>query len=211
MKTGLVFLLGAWVVTGCSSGGEYNTKPSANSAAAASLASTLNGQAQKLIQAKCAACHGQNSPGRGGFRTASDISAMIVEGKIVPGAPESSRIYQRVLNNQMPPSGPLSDKEKMLMATWIYNLYVDPNSAFGKVFTGLLQPRCLACHGPGKANGGVSFETWTDTMKVVTPGKPEFSLMYQVVVNGRMPKGKAPLSAAELSLLSGWISAGALR
>ncbi len=202
---GLGFLI---MLAGCGGGDPYKTTPTSLTA---SSASTLNGQAQKLINTKCGSCHGKTSLGQGGFSSASDIGLMINQGKIIPGSPETSRVYIRVAGGTMPPSAPLPDKEKMLIATWIYNLYIDPNSAFGKVFNGLFQPKCLGCHGATKASGGVSFETYYDTMKVVSAGKPEFSLVYQAVLSGRMPKGKAPLSTAELQLLSTWIAAGALR
>lgn len=206
MRKLILTLLLCFGIGGCG-GGDYGTSTKKSSTAGAG--STLNAEAQKLLAAKCASCHGSSA--QGGFGSVGDITDMISEGRLVPGSPEQSRIFIRSAANQMPPGKPLTDREKSLMASWILNLYIDSNSAFGKVFNGILQPKCLGCHGPAKASGGVSFETYADTQKTLSPGKPEFSLIYQVVTSGRMPKGKAPLSQAELQQLSAWITAGALR
>ena len=81
----------------------------------------------------------------------------------------------------------------------------------------ILKTRCFACHGEGdKLNGGVDLrlrhflaETKTDHGQVMVPGKPELSLMLQLVQSGEMPKGEKKLTDKEVISISAWIAAGA--
>lgn len=78
----------------------------------------------------------------------------------------------------------------------------------------LFQARCGACHGSGNPEAGLDVRTHGDLLQggysgsPVVPGSPEKSLLYQMLADGRMPKGKR-FSAAELKLVADWIRAGA--
>jgi formylglycine-generating enzyme required for sulfatase activity/mono/diheme cytochrome c family protein len=67
---------------------------------------------------------------------------------------------------------------------------------------------CRSCHGPGEsAQGSFSADDASSIAAnpaYVTPGKPEKSLLYTVVANGRMPLGKKPASD-EVAQLAAWI------
>ncbi|MCX7029841.1 MAG: hypothetical protein NTU62_06930 [Spirochaetes bacterium] len=65
------------------------------------------GPVQELLQAKCAGCHDWAGSADG------------ILGKVKPGAPEESLIWQKVSRGLMPPDGPLADAEKTLLQNWI--------------------------------------------------------------------------------------------
>lgn len=62
----------------------------------------------------------------------------------------------------------------------------------------ILIPKCVDCHG------------WVmDEAKVqrrIVAGKPEESRLFQLVENGRMPKGDAPLTTLELEMVRSYIN-----
>jgi hypothetical protein len=65
------------------------------------------GPVQELLKVRCAGCH--DWPG----------SAEGILGKVKPGAPEESQIWQKVSADIMPPDGPLAAGEKALLKDWI--------------------------------------------------------------------------------------------
>lgn len=99
------------------------------------------------------------------------------------------------------------------------------NPAGGKVgFEQDVQPvltrRCLLCHGPAKASGGLRFTDQTAaTMALksgqhgIVPGKPEESELIRRITaedpDTRMPPRHEPLAAAEIAVLRRWIAEGA--
>lgn len=73
----------------------------------------------------------------------------------------------------------------------------------------MLEAKCVVCHSARNAAGGVDLSG--DWGRYVVPGKPEQSLLFQVVdgEKPRMPKAGAKLSAGEREALRSWIAAGA--
>src|SRR5262245_56281746 len=73
-----------------------------------------------------------------------------------------------------------------------------------------LQSRCVKCHGDEKPKAGLTMTSLEAVGRggkrgpVVIPGKPDESLMWQLVHEERMPP-KAPLPAAERARLLQWI------
>jgi hypothetical protein len=65
------------------------------------------GPVQELLKAKCAGCHDWAGSAEG------------ILGKVKPGAPEESPIWQKVSRDLMPPSGPLAPADKALLKDWI--------------------------------------------------------------------------------------------
>ncbi len=90
------------------------------------------------------------------------------------------------------------NKTSMLNAT---------DASFESVQKYILAPSCVGCHsGPGSPMGVdlVSRQSILD-LHLVLPGKPESSPLYDSVSKGRMPKGRTPLSPAEMRMLHDWI------
>ncbi len=84
----------------------------------------------------------------------------------------------------------------------------------------LLQQRCVSCHGPDKTKGKYRLDTFVALMKPgssekpsVVPGKPEASLLYQLLTekseDDRMPQKSEPFLSSEISLVREWIVGGA--
>jgi mono/diheme cytochrome c family protein len=71
--------------------------------------------------------------------------------------------------------------------------------------------RCAACHGTTVKMKDLNLTTEQSVLKgsesgpVITPGKPEESLLYKKVSDGSMPMGKPHLSEAELAVIRNWI------
>jgi WD40 repeat protein len=84
----------------------------------------------------------------------------------------------------------------------------------------ILQANCQGCHQPAKAKGGYVMTDFKRLMAggegegaAVVPEHPDHSAILKMVTpqNGeaRMPKGKSPLAASEVTLISAWIEQGA--
>src|ERR1019366_5473202 len=90
----------------------------------------------------------------------------------------------------------------------------EPAPSFEKQIAPLLQSRCLKCHNPAKARGGLDLTTHDALHKggekgvVVVPGKSLDSVLYAKVRDGKMPPGQ-PLGESEVALVRGWIDDGA--
>ena len=85
----------------------------------------------------------------------------------------------------------------------------------------IFQQHCQGCHQPAKAQGGYVMTSFTDLFKKtdqdhlgIIAGKPEKSAIYtQIIPQGgkppAMPRGKDPLTAADVSTIKRWIEQGA--
>lgn len=82
----------------------------------------------------------------------------------------------------------------------------------------ILEANCFECHGGDQRKGGLSLESYADVLEggkngpIVRPGNSANSLIVHRItgVGGdQMPKDAAPLSAAEIALVTRWIDEGA--
>ncbi|QEG29208.1 translocation protein TolB [Gemmata obscuriglobus] len=97
-----------------------------------------------------------------------------------------------------------------------------PKVSYYKDVRPVFQQHCNGCHQPAKPLGGYVMTTHADLLKAgerekvgVVPGKPAQSyLVEQIKVhsNGKaeMPKGRDPLGAAQIKLITDWIAQGAV-
>ncbi|TXT37890.1 MAG: WD40 repeat-containing protein [Planctomycetota bacterium] len=92
--------------------------------------------------------------------------------------------------------------------------------SFDKQVRLILQANCQGCHQPAKAGGQYVMTDFAKLVKggetgaaAIVPGKPAESSLIQLITpkdgKAEMPKGKAPLTAAEIEILSKWIAQGA--
>ena len=78
----------------------------------------------------------------------------------------------------------------------------------------IFSANCMPCHGPEAKMKGLDLTTFTGVMNgsesgpVLTPGKAEDSLLFEVVHDGTMPKDAEPLSAHQIAIIREWIEAG---
>jgi WD40 repeat protein/mono/diheme cytochrome c family protein len=79
-------------------------------------------KAQAVLKANCYRCHGQDGVFEGGMNFILDSAKLVSRKKIVPGKPEESRLFQRVLKGTMPPADQQprpSDADKEILKQWI--------------------------------------------------------------------------------------------
>jgi hypothetical protein len=103
---------------------------------------------------------------------------------------------------------PVARLHSQSAGTTDYNRHVHP----------ILAARCLACHSQEKRSGGLSLGTYADTLEggrsgaAIKPGDSAESLIVHRITGStppRMPLDGAPLSDAEISVISSWINQGA--
>ncbi len=84
------------------------------------------------------------------------------------------------------------------------------NSALEAKADKLIETYCRACHAPGKTYGAVfptgDISDMPFDAKIMVPGDPEGSLLYESIASNRMPIGQK-MNADELGVLHAWISA----
>jgi hypothetical protein len=81
---------------------------------------------------------------------------------------------------------------------------------FQKDIAPVFAKNCLSCHGAQVHLGALRLDSLEAAVKVVQPGKPADSPLYQRITGvggkARMPMGKAPLVTADLELIRNWIT-----
>lgn len=88
-----------------------------------------------------------------------------------------------------------------------------PTPTFQHQVLPLFAQRCLECHSE-KPMGGLDLRTLDSVMKggtsgkVVTPGKPDLSILHKKVASGQMPIGGKRLTTEEKALIAQWIEYG---
>ena len=71
----------------------------------------------------------------------------------------------------------------------------------------IITASCLPCHAAGGSAAKYDLTTPENLAKLVVPGKPDSSKLYQVLASGKMPpSGK--LDSAKLATFHKWISEG---
>ena len=91
--------------------------------------------------------------------------------------------------------------------------------SFARDVAPILISNCNGCHyNATRVSGGLQFNMFTQILKggdsgpIVLPGKPDESLLIRKIKGtegARMPMGRAPLSDAQIQLVSTWIKEGA--
>lgn len=107
-----------------------------------------------------------------------------------------------------------------LVASPLFSL-ADDKIDFQKQVAPILSARCVGCHHPGKAKGGLDLTTLKaslaggDSGATLTPGKPDQSEIILRIVPEEpdakpdMPRQGEPLSANDVELIRNWIRQGA--
>jgi WD40 repeat protein len=79
-------------------------------------------RARALLERYCSRCHGSGGPAKGGFDFVLDRNRLVSHGKVVPGKPDESELYQRLVRGEMPPKGKTprpAPAEVALLKDWI--------------------------------------------------------------------------------------------
>jgi len=91
-----------------------------------------------------------------------------------------------------------------------------PTPHFERDIRPILKAHCFQCHGEGETlKGKVDLRLRrlmlgeSDSGKVVVPGKPDQSVLLDMVSSGDMPKGEKKLTRDQIALIERWIAQGA--
>jgi WD40 repeat protein len=79
-------------------------------------------RARAVLEQYCSRCHGRGGTAKGGFGYVLDRDRLVAHNKIVPGKPDESELYQRLLKGEMPPRGKAPrprPAEITLLGEWI--------------------------------------------------------------------------------------------
>jgi WD40 repeat protein len=79
-------------------------------------------KAQMVLRDRCYGCHGEGGQFEGGMGYILEPEKLIARKKVVPGEPEKSPIYIRLMKGAMPPAEVQSrptDAEKLILKQWI--------------------------------------------------------------------------------------------
>lgn len=91
-----------------------------------------------------------------------------------------------------------------------------PTPHFERDIRPILKAHCFQCHGEGETlKGKVDLRLRrlmlgdSDSGKIVVPGKPDQSVLLDMVSSGDMPKGEKKLTRDQIALIERWIAQGA--
>lgn len=227
MRRFAVLLLIFGLVLGCN---RYTRKQQDNPVMPPSSfkASELNFSSvySQVLRPSCIGCHGSS----GGISVESYASVKANLSKIY-----DSVIVQRSMPKA--PTTSLTDQQLGLLNAWIVAGAPENSEegeapipalepTFASIKTHILEVKCLSCHAPGKPVARIPLVTKEDLLNspldIVVPGNAEESGIILAVTNPdpkkKMPPAKdaqgnetgyAPLSDAEVGIISLWINKGA--
>lgn len=191
-----------------------------------------------ILQERCVACHGENSPQAGlDVRSKQSLLAGGVSGPaLVPSAPLESLVLQKTASGAMPMGGEkLAPGEIDLIRHWIESgapsrgdaeVSADAGQAGHvsprEILVTTIYVKCLLCHGRRRQEGGLDLRTRETALKggvsgpAIVPGSPDQSLLIRRIVAEEMPPEEhqarlsyRPVTSDELDSMRRWISQGA--
>lgn len=191
-------------------------------------APTFETDVMPIFKAKCLACHGAGeAQGKLDLRTPAAILQGGASGPSVqPGAAAKSLLMDKIVTGQMPPGKiKMTPAEMDQVRAWIDKGLEAPAVVVAvneHEVRGIIQARCVTCHGGLQKMGGLDMRTVASRLKggksgpALVPGKPEESLLYTRIVKGQMPPDKLAKTLAvelptdgETEKIRAWIAAGA--
>jgi len=176
---------------------------------------TLHNQAMTILNTNCAACHeGVTS---GGVTAILEINALVANGLVVPGDSTQGTLLSVIQSGTMPAGNGarVTAADQQTLKNWINSMTIVDQSVaptpmptrhvldatFSGVFANVIQPKCLACHGPVK-----STEFNLNSYAAV---KANANNILSKTQNNSMPESPYPvLTSDELAALKTWIQNG---
>ena len=95
------------------------------------------------------------------------------------------------------------------------DLPVKVEVSFTKDITPILEASCVKCHGVEKVSRGLDLTSYDKALAgsikgpVITAGDAENSLLYKLLVQGKMPKQGTKLTQAQIETIKAWMTQGA--
>jgi len=193
---------------------------------------TFEANVGPIFKTKCVTCHGGATP-EANLDLGSETN--ILKGgdsgpAVVVGSAAKSLLLDKVVTGQMPPEGKnkLTESEVSIVRAWIdkslshKTVAAPTETATEHEVRGILQARCIACHGSFRQQGGLDLRTVASRLKggksgpALIAGKPEESLLYKRILDGSMPPDRMAKELAielpassEIDKIRTWIAAGA--
>ena len=175
-----------------------------------------------LLLSSCATtgCHDEQTSEDGVVLV--DYASIIETGKIKPGDPGDSELYEVLFKDdpeeRMPPSpkDPLTPEQKSLIEKWILqgakNNYCDAdcdttNVTFSGSVWPVMQTNCVGCHSGGNPSGDILITNYEEVALLVDNGY----LMGVIKQEGEykpMPPNGAKLSDCDIATIEIWIKNG---
>ena len=150
---------------------------------------------------------------------------------VVPGRPAESKLYRLVESSSMPPDreGGLPEAQRATVKAWIETgLASGPDEAAATQALNqhdvipILLRHCTTCHGLRRQGNDLDLRSRASMIQggesgpALIPGKPDQSLMVEMIGSGKMPPkkrlfevGVTPVSDSDLEKLRQWIQQGA--
>jgi mono/diheme cytochrome c family protein len=194
---------------------------------------------REILKRNCSECHNPEvSRIKKNFAVLNHLQLIDPERKIVvPGVPGNSRLIQRIADGSMPPEDEetrlprLSETELQILREWVQGgapafaaeepaqptPAVVPYSPLAAKTKMIFEERCYECHRYDVARGGIKIlhhRLLVNERKVVLPGRPEESILFQLITSpdedARMPPPRRKaLSPQEIATIRQWIAEGA--
>lgn len=144
----------------------------------------------------------------------------IIKKGIDPGNPDGSKIFEEIVDGDMPPAGytKLTKEQVATIKQWILEGANNTTNCSGcdtAVFTysaaveGIMQNNCVACHSAALSNGGVDLSNYTGVKNAGVSGTLIGTITHASGYSP-MPQGGNKLSDCEITQIQKWIDEGTL-
>ncbi|QEC68546.1 hypothetical protein FRZ67_14985 [Panacibacter ginsenosidivorans] len=170
-----------------------------------------------IFQSSCAksGCHDPSSKAEGYVLNSYQN---IMKRGIKAGNPDGSKIYQVIVNGEMPPAGEpnLTIDQVATIKQWILEGANNTTGCSGcdtSIYTysgavnGIMQNNCVACHSASLKNGGVDLSTYNGVKSAAVAGKLMGTITHSTGYVA-MPQGAAKLGDCEIKQIQKWIDSG---
>lgn len=151
---------------------------------------TFDDLKNRIIAPHCMGCHKRSGTEDG------------IKNWVVPGDPESSKLYQVIKSGQMPKKAdPLPTTEVEFVRQYILDMAsarVLETVDFDTLKNEILAPHCLTCH--------KRMDNEESIMRWVNVSEPMKSRLLGVVIEGKMPKNGTPLTSREQNIIKKYLN-----
>jgi hypothetical protein len=176
-----------------------------------------------IFQSRCAkpgGCHDVASAQEGVML--NNYYNIFTTGGVVPGYPNSSRIYQALDKSgedkmPPPPDAELTGAQKNAIATWITQGALDSkcdslgcdtlNVTYTAIIQPILQLYCIGCHSGSNPQYSINLSTYQAVVGVANSGRLMGALRWETGFFP-MPKNGNQLASCQINQFQKWMDAG---
>jgi len=220
IAAGLLFACKHQVINpGDNGGGGPDTTGNGGGGSDTSSVICFEAEVLPIFQSSCAqaGCH---DPGTKEEGYVLNTYNNIMKKGIKPGDPNSSKLYEVIVDGEMPPAGytKLTKEQIATIKQWILEGANNTTGCSGcdtAVFTysgavkGIMQNSCVACHSATLQNGGADLSTYSGVKSAAVAGTLTGTITHASGYSP-MPQGGNKLSDCEITQIQKWIDSGTL-